>query len=183
MKKNKENQLDDPRLLRAAVKGLRQPKSMQLNFDGHYMDDPLGILHAKPDFSDIGLQLQFKPMDFIKQNPRLTGMYDKHHEAVFADFDRMITHYARVHNLHQDEISLLLMAWFNKQPGCIKANIQWIQQQLTENQRAQLTVAIQDAIAQTLYQGISFSNTNELAKIIQEYIVEPVIEPLITGRL
>ena len=160
MEKNKKNQLDDPRLLRAAVKGLRQPKS-----------------------SDMGLQMQFKPMDFIKQNPRLADMYDKHHEAVFADFDRMIPHYARVHNLHQDEIGLLLMAWFNKQPGCIKANIQWTQKQLTGEQRAQLTVAIQDAITQTLYKGISYSNTNELAKIIQEYIVEPVIEPLINGRL
>ena len=52
---NKENQLDDPRLLRAAVKGLRQPKSMQLNFDGHYMDDPLDAVNAKPDFSDMGI--------------------------------------------------------------------------------------------------------------------------------
>ena len=55
MEKNKENQLDDPRLLRAAVKGLRQPKSMQLNFDGHHMDDPLDIVNAKPDFSDMGI--------------------------------------------------------------------------------------------------------------------------------
>jgi hypothetical protein len=35
----------------------------------------------------------------------------------------MVSHLAKVHNLHQDEIGLLLADWFNEQPGCLKVNI------------------------------------------------------------
>ena len=157
---------------------------MQLNFDGHYIDDPLDVVNAKPDFSDMGLQMQFKPMDFIKQNPRLADMYDKHHDAVFADFDRTITHYARVHNLHQDEISLLLMAWFNKQPGCIKANIQWIQQNLTKEQYEKLFKAAKE-FAYRVGNGFDFEldSDSNIQEVLQEELIEPIIEPLINGRL
>ena len=79
MEKNKENQLDDPSLLRAAVKGLRQPKSMQLNFDGHHIDDPLDVVNAKPDFSDMGIPSSMPICDNIptqKLNKKGKGEYD-----------------------------------------------------------------------------------------------------------
>ena len=54
---------------------------------------------------------------------RLEGFKPEHQAAVFADFDKMVAHMARIHGLHQDEIALLMASWFNSQPGCLNINI------------------------------------------------------------
>lgn len=51
---------------------------------------------------------------------RLSNFLMDQQAEVFAEFDKMIAHQARVHGLHQDEIILLLACWFNKQEGIMK---------------------------------------------------------------
>jgi hypothetical protein len=87
----------------------------------HYIDDPLDVVNAKPDFSGIGSMPKFKFGDFFASV--YSTLINKHSKAVFADFDKMVTHLARIHHLHEDEIGILLGAWFNEQPGCLRVNI------------------------------------------------------------
>ena len=89
--------------------------------EGHYIDDPLDVVDAEPDFSGIGSIPKFKFGDLFASVH--STLINKHSEAVFADFDRIVTHLARTHHLHEDEIYILLGAWFNEQTGCLRVNI------------------------------------------------------------
>ena len=92
--------------------------------EGHWLDDPLDIVNGpEPDFKGMGLITgRFSPIDVIKAI-KGAGWISEHRAAVFADIEKMVSHLAKVHNLHQDEIGLLLADWFNEQPGCLKVNI------------------------------------------------------------
>lgn len=54
---------------------------------------------------------------------RLKDFKPEQQAAVFADFDKMVAHLARIHGLHQDEVALLMASWFNSQPGCLQVNV------------------------------------------------------------
>ena len=93
--------------------------------EGHDMVNPLDVVH------ELQRELRgFGPIPKIKAGDFFASIYStlikKHSKAVFADFDRMVTHLARTHHLHEDEIGILLGAWFNEQPGCLRVNINWL---------------------------------------------------------
>lgn len=93
--------------------------------EGHYIDDPLVVVNAEPDFSGIGEIPVIRPMEVIKMMQIPPCLIYKNRDAVFADFDRMIPHLARVHNLKQDDIMVLLADWFySHSPEYLRVDIE-----------------------------------------------------------
>lgn len=103
--------------------------------EGHLLPDPAEIYLPK-DFSGMGAHLVSgikmhpdvvqnmvqKSDDILKSylQERVDKFLADEHPKVFPDFDKMVAHLARVHSLHQDEITLLLASWFNSKKTGLK---------------------------------------------------------------
>lgn len=147
--------------------------------EGHYIDDPLDIVN--PKLYPMHMKKSFKPMEFIKKMLKRNVLVQEHQTAAFADFDKMVAHLARVHNLHQDEIGVLLAAWFDSQPSPLRIHIS--QEGLTKEQFAKLREAVDMLLCNAVTYAEDVASGSELDELIIEHIVEPFIEPLINGRL
>ena len=94
--------------------------------DGHYIDDPLDIVSVEPDFEDLGkrpLGNQLYNFFSNKLQEGFNRFLRERYPAVFADFDKMVAHLARVHSLPQDQIIALLACWFNDKSRCLTIKI------------------------------------------------------------
>lgn len=148
--------------------------------EGHDMVNPLDVVHElQRELRGFGSIPKIKAGDFFASIH--STLINKHSKAVFANFDRMMTHLARTHHLHEDEIGILLGAWFNEQPGCLRVNIR--QKQLTKEQFAKLREAVDMLLCNAVTYAEDVASGSELDELIIEHIVEPFIEPLINGRL
>lgn len=76
--------------------------------EGHIIPDPI-IDPEPPDFTLIG-ELSFMVRD------RLEKLAESHSE-VLKDIGIAVAHLARLHDMHQDEIIMLIVSWLNANPG------------------------------------------------------------------
>lgn len=98
--------------------------------EGHMLPDPAEIYLPK-DFSGIGEHpdvihsLMDRRNTAFKSHVQkvLNSFKEDHQEEVFADLDKMVAHLARVHNLHQDEIRMLIASWFNHNASFLKIDV------------------------------------------------------------
>ena len=69
-------------------------------------------------------------------------------------------------------------------PDSLRIGVKYTgRKRLTDEQRSKLSVAINDTIMQMRWQGIDFTDSNEFDDLMQEYLIEPFIEPLINGEI
>lgn len=100
------------------------------DYEGHLLPDPAEIYLPK-DFTGIGMypdiirrmnQMSTAALRSRMQERLERYIADKQPE-IFPEFDKMVAHLARVHNLHQDEITLLVASWFNSKKNIIKIDV------------------------------------------------------------
>lgn len=100
---------------------------MFVDDEGHILPDPAEIYLPK-DFTGIGMHPDIhrleKGTDAMKSylQERVDKFLADQHPKVFPDFDKMVAHLARVHNLHQEDIILLLASWFNSKKTDLQIN-------------------------------------------------------------
>ena len=80
--------------------------------DGHYIDDPVDVVNAKPDFEGIGempanfkikgVKIHIENSSYYKIQPIAAKV--KINQAIAADLDRMVAHLARTHRVTQRHI-------------------------------------------------------------------------------